>query len=117
MVRRPTPSLLNPPFCFFLLSLLRPDMLVIQGLSLSSSRLTTAQLTEHDPTTLALLKASCLLYRYIVELSFTCNEFYNTALERKMSHHHYLVTYLLAEGWKIAPAPVPPSLLYLSKHL
>ena len=87
-------------------------MLVIRGLSLSSSRLMTAQLTAHDPTTLALLKASCLLY--IVELSFTCDEFYNTALLKKMSQHHFLVASLLTEGWKIALAPVPP---LLPKHL
>ena len=83
-------------------------MLVIRGLSLSSSRLITAQLTAHDPTTLASLKASCLLY--IVELSYTCDEFYNTALKKKMSQHHHLVGSLLAEGWKIAPAPVPSPL-------
>ena len=57
------PSWLLPSLPSSTLSLLRPDMLVIQGLSLSSSRLITAQLTAHDPTTLttlALLKASCL---------------------------------------------------------
>ena len=52
------PSWLLPSMPSSTLSLLRPDMLVIHGLSLSSSRLMTAQLTAHDPTTLALLKAS-----------------------------------------------------------
>jgi hypothetical protein len=84
-------------------------MLVIRGLSLSPSRLTTAQLTAHDPTTLASLKASWLLY--IVELSYTCDEFYNTALKKKMSQHHHLVGSLLAEArLENCPCPCPVSL-------
>ena len=58
------PSWLLPSLPSSTLSLLRPDMLVIQGLSLSSSCLMTAQLTAHDPTTLVFLKASCPLYIY-----------------------------------------------------
>ena len=100
------PSWLLPSLPSSTLSLLRPDMLVIQGLSLSSSRLITAQLTAHDPTTLALLKASCLLY--IVELSFTCDEFYNTALKKKC---HNTTTSSALSLQKVGKLPLPLSRL------
>ena len=102
------PSWLLPSLPPSTLACLRPDLLIIKGLSLSSSRDLSALLTQHDPATIASLKASCRLY--IAELSFTCDEFYNRALAKKKSQHYFLIASLLSEGWIINTAPVPPSL-------
>ena len=90
------------------LARLRPDLLIFHGLSITDYTRLAPVLASHDPTTLAHLRSTCLLY--IVELTYTSDEAYNFTLHKKYTQHHLLISLLLRDGWRIASAPVPEPL-------
>ena len=90
------------------LSRLRPDLLIFHGLPITDYTRLAPLLASHDPTTLAHLRSTCLLY--IVGLTYTSDEAYNLTLHKKTTQHHLLISLLLRDGWRIASAPVPKPL-------
>ena len=85
---------------------LRPDMLIFHGLSLSRFSSISTLLSTHDPTTIAELKASCILH--VVELTHTADAAYNDTILSKRAQHHALVAALLADKWTLATSITPP---------
>ena len=94
------------------LRLLRPDLLVIHGLSLAKYHSLSPLLALHDPHTIASLKSSCVLHP--VELTYTSDDNYNQSLLSKKSQHYFLLSLLLDAGWTlpttVPPPPLPPHL-------
>ena len=91
---------------------LRPDMLIIKGLDLSTFDSLSPLLSALDPSTLASLKSTCTIH--LVELAYTSDDSYNHTLLKKKSQHFFLASLLLAAGWTLAstvsPPPLPPHL-------
>ena len=94
--------------------LLRPDILIIHGLSLSDYARLADRLDCPNPDTTLLsdLRTACTIH--IVELTFTTDASYNFRLEQKKAQHYQLVRLLLHCGWTIHSAP-PPSPRRLAK--
>ena len=93
---------------------LRPDILLIQGLSPASYSGKHNLLDACDCDTLAHLHSTCVIH--LIEVGFTSDASQADSLYRKRSQHTFLVRLLLAAGWKVysslpAFAPPPPPLV------
>ena len=100
-------SLVPPDGIEHLRPLLRPDMLILHGLSLSdwarySSRL---DCPHPDLDLLTELRNTCTIH--IVELTFSSDASFNFRLEDKKAQHHLLIRLLLHCGWHIHSTPSP----------
>ena len=102
------PAWLLPHVPHNVLKLLRPDILIVQGLDVTSFHTLSPLLDHLDPPTLASLKSSCTLH--LVELTFTSDDSYNQTLLTKKSQHFFLASLLLDAGWSLATTVPPPSL-------
>ena len=72
------PTWLLPSLPTSSLDKLRPDMLIFHGLSLARFSSLSTLLSNHDPTTIADLKTSCILH--VVELTHTADAAYNDTI-------------------------------------
>jgi hypothetical protein len=85
---------------------LRPDMLIIQGFTLSAFE-------QYSPAALlrpAILKRIQSLHHIrIVELTYTIESCYPDAMLAKLQQHLRLIHALQAAGWTIDDAPTPPT--------
>ena len=93
---------------------LRPDILLIQGLSPASYSGKHNLLDACDCDTLAHLHSTCVIH--LIEVGFTSDASHADSLYRKRSQHTFLVRLLLSAGWKVysslpAFAPPPPPLV------
>jgi len=79
------------------LALLRPDILLIEGLTVAHFHAIQASL--YSPTVLSSLQARCLIH--ILELGYTSDICRADSLTRKRCQHSALTMHLQAAGWKI----------------
>ena len=95
------PTWLLPSVPSALLKKLRPDMLVIQGLSPFQAPAPTDVLS---PSALAVLKRRCVIH--ILELGYCHESLYLTTRAAKQTQHLQLLHLLRRSGWRLAPVPI-----------
>ena len=94
------------------LNRLRPDILIIQGLTHTRFATLRPALESPDPSiatpALRALQRDCMVH--IVELGYTSDRSHSSSSTRKRQQHNLLVHYLLAAGWSLPTCPPPASL-------
>ena len=99
------PSWMLPTLSDDVRTRLRPDLLIVEGLPLSSSLLHPPT-NLLDPSILTSLQQSCTIH--LVELGYTSDISLCDSLTRKRAQHNLLVHYLTSAGWKLATSPPSP---------
>ena len=88
---------------------LRPDMLIIQGLSHSKFTSIRSHLESPDPSisrpTLRTLQRSCTIH--IIELGYTSDRSHFSYVTRKRQQHNLLAYFLRDAGWSLPSCPAP----------
>lgn len=90
---------------------LRPDILLIEGLPLSTFLSHQADIETSSPAGRSFienLKRHPSTLVHIVELGYTSEASYSHSLTRKRAQHNRLAHYLLSAGWKLASSPPHP---------
>ena len=88
---------------------LRPDILIIEGLSLSTflhHQSDLESLTPYGLTLLTDIKKHAKIH--IIELGFTSDTSHTDSLTRKRLQHNHLASPLLSAGWTLATSIHPP---------
>jgi len=93
--------------------LLRPDILIIEGLP-RETYLALRQDIESQSVAgtafISSLKQNPTTKVHIIELGYTSDATYDHALSRKLTQHNRLASHLLSAGWSLASSPNPPAL-------
>ena len=93
------------------LARLRPDILIVHGLSYTRFASLQPLLESPDPSVsrpaLRSLQHSCTIH--IVELGYTSDRSHSSSVTRKRSQHNLLVHLLLHAGWSLPSCPPPAS--------
>ena len=114
------PAWILPTVGAELLDMLRPDILILRGISASDTRIPSHESGRRlSARALALLQASCVVH--VVELQYTHDSVYADSLAKKLEQHAQLLTLLKAAGWTLfappstiaimSPCPVPHVIL------
>ena len=93
--------------------LLRPDILIIEGLPSDKYLALRDDIESQSPFGTAFitsLKQSPTTKVHIIELGYTSDATYDRALSRKLTQHNRLASHLLSAGWTLASSPNPPAL-------
>jgi hypothetical protein len=80
---------------------LRPDILMVHGLSPAAAPSATSR--PLSPSALRAMQCSCTVH--VVELGFTHESLYANTLATKHAQHAQLINFLVADGWTVFHAP------------
>lgn len=95
------PAWLLPSVPLDILSKLRPDILLVHGLSPTAAPSPDA--APLSTTALRALQSSCTVH--VVELGFTHESLYAETLAAKHAQHAQLISFLVADGWTVFHPP------------
>jgi hypothetical protein len=98
------PQWMLPDVAPLLLSKLRPDLLVVHGLS--SSLAPALDVLALEPAALSVLQHGCVVH--LVELGYTRESCYADTLAAKLAQHVDLLALLVSAGWCVSPASAGP---------
>jgi hypothetical protein len=81
------------------LALLRPDLLIIEGLSTTAAAALGGRL--QDPSVLAHIQSRCRIH--LIELGYTSESLHSQSVHRKQDQHSQLLLALAHAGWTVVP--------------